>query len=475
MFSWDVSRELTELHKLSDEAASKLVCIAQGTNFDSNKKELEFTEEDAFGFRNYQCKYGLFRFSSEYWCSERSVGGLCNISCKSFLDDDLRDDLACVLEIQKNIAIYNSWGYDWPGKSKSECDSDQIILECENEKEKWRSTDDCLLKYPELPKIVWKDSGQNGVRALKHEFPHAAAIGWYESDTEIKWACGGSLITEDTILTAAHCTFSRQMDTPPNVVRLGDLNLVTDDDAMETQQYEIQSIIRHPDYRRHYNDIALIKLKSKVNITNFVIPGCLWPTHDIPSDIKLEACGFGQTEFGGDISSILNKVILTYLDTKNCENEYTGVRLLRDGLDDRIHLCANDKTGQNMDTCEGDSGGPLEMKLQLANKVVPFIVGVTAFGKLCGSKGSPGVYTRVSSFIEWIREHTPDLPNNPLECAVKYQNARIKNLSHLSRSGYEDYVRKDIFGDVSPFARGIPSVMISNRYILTSAQSLNEL
>uniref|UniRef100_A0A336MEX0 CSON000676 protein n=1 Tax=Culicoides sonorensis TaxID=179676 RepID=A0A336MEX0_CULSO len=427
MFSWDVSRELTELHKLSDEAASKLVCIAQGTNFDSNKKELEFTEEDAFGFRNYQCKYGLFRFSSEYWCSERSVGGLCNISCKSFLDDDLRDDLACVLEIQKNIAIYNSWGYDWPGKSKSECDSDQIILECENEKEKWRSTDDCLLKYPELPKIVWKDSGQNGVRALKHEFPHAAAIGWYESDTEIKWACGGSLITEDTILTAAHCTFSRQMDTPPNVVRLGDLNLVTDDDAMETQQYEIQSIIRHPDYRRHYNDIALLKLKSKVNITNFVLPGCLWPSHDIPSDIKLEACGFGQTEFGGDISSILNKVILTYLDTKNCENEYTETYFDQShqfryykSLETNLSVC-EEHYSREFDFKSMDSnkiicltsflthvphsynigiGSPIFSQITFNGKSVVILKGFALYNKNCG----PVIATNVAAYKEWINE-----------------------------------------------------------------------
>lgn len=350
--SCELIHELVEVHKLSEEAAAKLACIAEVAEFDTSKKVVEHTEEDAFGFRNYMCKYGIFRFSSEYWCSERSIGGLCNINCKKFLDDDITDDLACVIQIQKNMAVYNSWGYDWPGGLKQGCNWGLTLQKCAEKKNDWRSTEDCFTKYPELPKRMWKNDGQNGVRALKHEFPHAAALGWTQKDTnEIRWACGGSLITEDTILTAAHCTFNHERESP-DVVRLGDLNLITDDDEKETQQYEVASIIRHPDYRPRYNDIALIKIKTKVNVTKFVIPACLWPKHDIPPKIRLEACGFGQTEYGGDISSVLNKVTLTYLDTPSCQESYQGIRLLKDGLQDRIHLCANDRTGQNMDTCE---------------------------------------------------------------------------------------------------------------------------
>lgn len=344
--------ELVEVYKLSEEAAAKLVCIAEVAEFDTSKRVVEHTEEDTFGFRNYMCKYGIFRFSSEFWCSERSVGGLCNVNCKKFLDDDIRDDLSCVMQIQKNMAEYNSWGYDWPGALKRECDWGQNLQMCAETKNDWRSTKECLLKYPELPKNAWKDDGQNGVRALKHEFPHAVALGWTQSDTNnIIWACGGSLITEDTIMTAAHCTFNHERQAP-DVVRLGDLNLLTDDEENKMQQFEVDSIIQHPDYTPRYNDIALIKIKTRVNVTQYVIPACLWSTHDIPSKMNLEACGFGQIEYGGPISSILNKVTLTYLDTRSCQESYHGIRLLKDGLQDDIHLCANDLTGQNMDTCE---------------------------------------------------------------------------------------------------------------------------
>ncbi|XP_063700441.1 ovochymase-2-like [Culicoides brevitarsis] len=475
----ELIEELTEVHKLNVEVASKLACIAEVSRYNTSKKSLEFTSEDSFGFKNYILKYGIFRFSAEYWCSETSPnGGICHINCKKFLDDDITDDLACVMQIQKNLAIYNSWGYDWPGGVKRACSWRQNLQSCaELSKDDWKSSADCLLKYPEMPKAVWKNEGQNGVKALKHEFPHAAALGWTR-DGEITWGCGGSLIADDTILTAAHCTWNSDRE-PPDIVRLGDLNLLTDDDEKETQQFEIKAIIRHPSYKPRYNDIALVKLKSKVNITKFVIPACLWPTHKIPEKISLEACGFGKTEYAGDMSPILNKVTLRYLDTISCQESYQGIRLLKEGLKEETHLCANDPTGRNQDMCEGDSGSPLEMKLHLEDKIVPFIVGITAFGKLCGSEGSPGVYTRVSSFIEWIRYYTPNLPATSLECAVQYKDKRTidPNFNRPRVSERDDFVNKVIKDEYPKAAESVSAigVIISNRYILTSAQKLNEM
>jgi secreted trypsin-like serine protease len=64
-------------------------------------------------------------------------------------------------------------------------------------------------------------------------------------------------------------------------------------------------------------------------------------------------------------------------------------------------MCANSKGAKVMDTCEGDSGGPLEIKLYGQKKLIPFLVGVTSLGIGCAI-GNPGVYTRVSSYIDWI-------------------------------------------------------------------------
>lgn len=120
----------------------------------------------------------------------------------------------------------------------------------------------------------------------------------------------------------------------------------------------------------------------------------------------------------------------------------------------------------------------MEIKLHLVDKIVPFIVGVTAFGKLCGSTESPGVYTRVSSYIDWIREHTQNLPLTPLECAVQYRDKRVKgvgsNPTRLPERDDYGYISRNIFGD-KPFATQVTGVIISNRYVLTSAQRLSEL
>ena len=54
-----------------------------------------------------------------------------------------------------------------------------------------------------------------------------------------------------------------------------------------------------------------------------------------------------------------------------------------------------------MDTCPGDSGGPLEIKLLNDGRLIPFVIGITSFGKACGTS-TPGVYTKISSFLTWI-------------------------------------------------------------------------
>ena len=74
----------------------------------------------------------------------------------------------------------------------------------------WSSLRDCIEYYPNFPRGIVLPS-YNSTPALKHEFPHAAAIGWTYNPLigQVTWACGGSLITYNMVLTAAHCTFNR--------------------------------------------------------------------------------------------------------------------------------------------------------------------------------------------------------------------------------------------------------------------------
>ncbi|XP_050080208.1 uncharacterized protein LOC126567903 [Anopheles maculipalpis] len=258
------------------------------------------------------------------------------------------------------------------------------------------------------------------------EFAHIAAIGW-TNDGSKRWLCAGSLIWENFILTAAHCA-ADESRTPPDIARFGDININSDDDDEFAQELRITEIIRHPKHRfsSTYYDIALMKLERNVVVTDTVAPTCLWLDDEIRFP-KLLAAGWGRTGVGEEQTDILLKVELALVSNENCSNYYAGGdRSLRDGLMDH-QLCAGD---EKMDTCPGDSGGPLHVKLFDGWKLIPFLVGVTSFGQACGLS-VPGVYVKVSSFGDWIietlqqhGEHATRFEFEPMVCTNRYHKIR---------------------------------------------------
>uniref|UniRef100_A0A8W7Q2R0 Peptidase S1 domain-containing protein n=1 Tax=Anopheles coluzzii TaxID=1518534 RepID=A0A8W7Q2R0_ANOCL len=235
------------------------------------------------------------------------------------------------------------------------------------------------------------------------------------------------LIWENFILTAAHCAANDE-DVPPDVARMGDLNIYSDDDDEFPQQLRIVKVIRHQQHRfsAKYYDVALMQLEKNITVHETVAPACLWLDDEVRFP-KLYAAGWGRTGFGEDKTNILLKVDLTPMNNTQCSKFYTSSeRGLRNGLHAH-HLCAGD---EKMDTCPGDSGGPLHVKLLHNAKMTPFLVGVTSFGKPCG-QANPGVYARVSSFVEWIIETLQkegELATvhkfQPWTCALRYVHVR---------------------------------------------------
>ncbi|CAH1153437.1 unnamed protein product [Phaedon cochleariae] len=258
-------------------------------------------------------------------------------------------------------------------------------------------TDNCT--YNRVPLIVGGEPAELG------EFPFMALVGF--NTTESPWKCGGTLISERYVLTAAHCTFSSDslISSVPTKVRLGELDLSSDNDGSQHMDYRVSSIIVYPDYNwpQVYNDIALLRLQTRVVFTRFIRPACLANSRFLKTGKPL-ATGWGKTGFNDPYSDKLLKVSLEIFDNAICNRSYSNEEKLPNGIISSM-LCVGEprNSTDRKDTCEGDSGGPLIVARE-SNLCQFYVIGITSLGKACGVSKIPAIYTRVSEYVSWIEE-----------------------------------------------------------------------
>ncbi|XP_033308848.1 serine protease snake-like [Bombus bifarius] len=237
-----------------------------------------------------------------------------------------------------------------------------------------------------------------GTKAEPKEFPHMAAIG-FDTDDGIDWQCGGTLISERFVLTAAHCTYS-MYGGRARWVRLGDLNLERTDDDARPQNYLIIERIKHNKYQSRfaYHDIALLKLEKDVEFNAWIRPSCLpYSLPDIGTDGKATASGWGRVDFLEDPSKDLLKVTINLIAQPVCNRSFVYESKFIRGIVDEWQICAGEV---GKDTCQGDSGGPLVI-FNNDYDCMYSVIGITSIGKPCGLS-DPGIYTRVYHYISWI-------------------------------------------------------------------------
>ncbi|CAH0600824.1 unnamed protein product [Chrysodeixis includens] len=238
-----------------------------------------------------------------------------------------------------------------------------------------------------------------GMDAKRDQFRHMALLGYGEDIDSAQWQCGGSLISDKFILTAGHCTAAPKIG-PVRYIALG---ILKRSDPLELwQRYLVKRIVRHPQYKppSKYHDIALLETNKKVSFNTHVLPACL---HIMPhnySESYASATGWGALGHRRELADTLQAVYVDRFEPHECSQLYPKHRHLRHGYDHTTQMCYGSRK-EIRDTCEGDSGGPLQ-NADYISECVYTILGVTSSGRSCGFVGNSGVYTRVLPYVPWI-------------------------------------------------------------------------
>lgn len=233
-------------------------------------------------------------------------------------------------------------------------------------------------KRSAAPRIV------GGVEAKPGAFPYIVSL---QADG-FGHFCGGSLIADRWVLTAAHC-----VDGGVDSVLIG---LHDRKNPSSAEKFTVANIYVHPksDMNTMEYDVALLELSQSSSFKPVALNDAEFSITSA-STILATTAGWGTTSSGSStLPSILRQVSVPLVSQADCnaKDSYNGS--IKDSM-----LCAGYKTG-GKDSCQGDSGGPLVVTQADGT---PVLAGVVSWGEGCALKNKYGVYAKVSSALDWIK------------------------------------------------------------------------
>ncbi|MGX2997828.1 S1 family peptidase [Streptomyces sp. JNUCC 64] len=215
-----------------------------------------------------------------------------------------------------------------------------------------------------------------GTRAAQGEFPFMVRL---------SMGCGGSLYTQQIVLTAAHCVSGSGPDTSITATAG-----VVDLQAPGAISVNSTEVLQAPGYNGYGKDWALIKLAEPIDL-----PTLATATTTQYNTGTFTVAGWGSAREGGAQQRYLLKANVPFVTDAVCQRAYGS------SLVPGEELCAGNVQSGGVDTCQGDSGGPM-FRRDSAGQWIQ--VGIVSWGRGCARPGYPGVYTEVSTFAAEIAD-----------------------------------------------------------------------
>ncbi|KAM6123839.1 chymotrypsin-like protease CTRL-1 [Phoenicopterus ruber ruber] len=232
------------------------------------------------------------------------------------------------------------------------------------------------------PSVLYNERIINGQSAVPGSWPWQVSL----QTRSGSHFCGGSLINENWVVTAAHCEFNPYY----HIVVLGEYDLLSDTEYVQVKT--VSRAITNPNWDPYNlnNDITLLRLSSPAQLGSRVSPVCLPPAYQsLPSNLQCITTGWGRTSTSSQALAVrLQQVALPLISPSQCM-QYWGSQITSS------MLCAG---GVGASSCQGDSGGPLVYQ----NGNVWTLVGIVSWGNSNCNVRTPAIYTRVSQFRNWI-------------------------------------------------------------------------